>query len=146
MQNHCARETRKKTQLGTSRKTWLFLGLVMHHYQCQNEYISATASERIKDTLEFPPNNFPMPQLSSTDILIMAANDMSDALKNPHPDLPFAHIGYATIEALTKLAEIFKNKFQKVQTPGLPNAPAKAAENTVPAEVSHPNLDSPVHH
>jgi hypothetical protein len=49
-------------------------------------------------------------------------------IKNPHPEGPFAQIGDDTIEALTKLAETFKNKFQKVQNPGLSNAPAKAAE------------------
>jgi hypothetical protein len=67
-------------------------------------YIAATASERIVDTLECFPNNFPMPQLSSTDRLIMAANDISNALKNPHPEVPFSHIGDATIAALTTLA------------------------------------------
>jgi hypothetical protein len=75
----------------------------------------------------------------------MAAKEMSNALKNPHPEVPFAHIGNDTIVALTKLAEIFKNKFQKVQTQGLPNAPAKAVEHTIPAELSHPILASPVH-
>jgi hypothetical protein len=74
----------------------------------------------------------------------MAANDISNALKNPPPQVPFAQIGDDTIEVLTKLAEIFKNKFQKVQTPGLANAPAKAAENKIPADVSHPILTSPV--
>jgi hypothetical protein len=83
----------------------------MHHYRCQNVYISATASERILDSLELFPHNFPMPQLSSTDILIMAANYMSNVLKNPHPEVPFAQIGDDTKEVLTKLAEIFKNKF-----------------------------------
>jgi hypothetical protein len=107
-------------------------------------YISATASKRIVDTLEIFPHNFPMPQLSSTDRLIMAANKISNALKNPHPEVPFAHIGDDTIEALTKLEEIFKNKFQKVQTPGLPNEPANASENKIPAEFSHPILASPV--
>jgi hypothetical protein len=121
-----------------------YLGPAMHHYRCQNVYISATASERIVDTLEFFPHNLPMPQLSSTDRLIMVANDMSNALKNPHPEVPFAHIGDDTIEALTTLAEIFKNKFQKVQTPGLSNAPAKAAKNKIPAKLSHPILTSPV--
>jgi hypothetical protein len=53
----------------------------MHHYQCQNVYMAATASERIVDTLEFPPHNLPMPQLSSTDRLIMAGKDISNALK-----------------------------------------------------------------
>jgi hypothetical protein len=74
----------------------------------------------------------------------MAANNMSNELKNPYPEVPFAHIGDDTIDALTKLAEFFKNKFQKVQTPGLSNAPAKAAENKIPAELSYPILTSPV--
>jgi hypothetical protein len=61
------------------------LGPAMHHYRCQNLYIAATASERIVGTLEFFPHNFPMPQLSSTERLIMAANDMSNALKKSSP-------------------------------------------------------------
>jgi hypothetical protein len=116
----------------------------MHHYRCQNVYISATASECIVDTLEFFPHNSPIPQLSSTDRLVMAANDMSNALKNPHPEVPFAQVVDDTISALTKLAEIFKNKFQKVQAPGLSNAPAKAAENKRPAVLFEPILNSPM--
>jgi hypothetical protein len=133
------------------RRTWAphgqhgySLGPAMHHYRCQHIYIAATASERIVDTLEFPPHNFPMPQLSSTYRLIMAANDMSNALKNPHPEVPFSHIGDDTIAALTTLAEIFKNNFQKVPILGLPNAPAKAPERTIPAELSNPILASPM--
>jgi hypothetical protein len=65
------------------------LGPVMHHYRCQNVYISSTASEQIVDTLEFFPHNYQMPQLSSTDILIKAAKDITDALQNPHPAVQF---------------------------------------------------------
>jgi hypothetical protein len=50
------------------RRTWApngqhgySLGLAMHHYRCQNVYISTTASERIVDTLEFFPHNYKMP-------------------------------------------------------------------------------------
>jgi hypothetical protein len=96
-----------------NRRTWAphgqhgySLGPPMHNYRCQNVYISATASERTVDTLEFFPHNSPMSQLSSTDRLIMAANDMTNALKNPHPAVPFAKIGDYTIAALTQLAEI----------------------------------------
>jgi hypothetical protein len=106
------------------RRTWAphgqhgySLGPAMHHYICQNMYISATASERIVDTLEFFPHNSPMQQLSSTDRLIIAANDMTNALKNTHPEVPFAKFGDDTIAALTQLAEIFKNKFQTVKAP-----------------------------
>jgi hypothetical protein len=116
------------------RRTWAphgqhgySLGPAMHHYICQNVYISATASERTVDTLEFFPHNSPMPQLSSTDRFIMAANDMTNALKNPHPEVAFVKVGDDTIEALTQLAEIFKNKLQKVKPPVLSNSPIKAA-------------------
>jgi hypothetical protein len=68
------------------RRTWsphgkhgYSLGPAMHYYQCQSVYIAAMASERIINTPELFPRNFPMPQLSSTDILIMAANNMSKA-------------------------------------------------------------------
>jgi hypothetical protein len=133
------------------RRTWAphgqhgySLGPAMHHYRCQNVYISATASEGIVDTLDFFPRNFQMPLLSSTDRLIMAANDMSNALKNPHSEVPFSHIGDDTITALTTLAEIFKNKFQKVHIPELPTAPAKVAQRTFPAEPSNTILASPM--
>jgi hypothetical protein len=53
------------------RRTWVphgqrgySVGPAMHHYRCQNVYISSTASERIVDTLEFFPHNYQMPQLS----------------------------------------------------------------------------------
>jgi hypothetical protein len=100
----------------------------MHHYRCQNVYISATASEHILDTLEFFPYNSPMPQLSSTDKLIMAANDTTNALKTHHPDVPFVHVGDDTIAALPQLAEIFKNKFRKLKSPELYPSPIKAAK------------------
>jgi hypothetical protein len=82
------------------RRTWApqgkhgySLGTSMHHYQCRNVYIAATASERIVETLGFSPNNFPMSQLSSTDILIMASNKKSNALQNLHPEVLFLHRG-----------------------------------------------------
>jgi hypothetical protein len=53
-----------------------------------------------------------MPQYSSADILIMAANDMSNTLKQPHHEVPFAHFMDNTITSLAQLAEIFKNKFK----------------------------------
>jgi hypothetical protein len=99
------------------RRTWAphgqhdySLGPAMHHYRCQNVYISATASECIVDTLEFFPQNYQIPQLLSTDRFIMAAKDMTDALQNPHLTVSFAHVGDDNTSALTELATIFKLK------------------------------------
>jgi hypothetical protein len=133
------------------RRTWAphgqhgySLGPAMHHYRCQNVYISTTASERIVDTLGFFPHNYQMPQLSSTDRLLMAAKDMTDALQNPHPAVPFASVGFDTIAALTDLAAIFKLKLQQAPSPATQTLPPKVVSR--PSIVPPPNqiLNSPM--
>jgi hypothetical protein len=98
----------------------------MHHYRCQNVYISSTASERIVDTLELFPHNYQMPQLSSNDRLLMAAKYITDALQNPHLDVPFASVGEDTISALADLAAIFKLKLQQTPSPTPQAIPIKS--------------------
>jgi hypothetical protein len=133
------------------RRTWAphgkhgySLGPAMHHYRCQNVYISSTASECIVDTLEFFPHNYRMPQLSSTDRLIMAAKDMTDALQIPHPEVPFTHVRDDTISALTELATIFKLKLRQTPPPTLSAAPPTVKLRTCLAESSNPILASPM--
>jgi hypothetical protein len=133
------------------RRTWAphgqhgySLGPAMHHYRCQNVYISSTASERIVDTLEFFPHNYQMPQLSSTDRFIMAAKDTTDDLKNPHPVVPFARVGYDTISALAELAAIFKLKLRQTPPPTPPAAPPKVTQCPCLSVSSNTILASPM--
>jgi hypothetical protein len=116
----------------------------MHHYRYQNVYISATASERIVDTLKSPPHNYQMPQLSSTDILRMAAKDMTDDLQKNYPKVPFAHVGDDTISALTELANIFKFKLRQTQSPTLPAAPPTVNLRPCLAETSPSIIAAPM--
>jgi hypothetical protein len=133
------------------RRTWAphgqhgySLGPAMHHYRCQNVYISSTASECIVDTIEFFTHNYQIPQLSSTDRLIMAAKDVTDDLQNPHPEVPFARVGDDTISALAELAAIFKLKLRQTQTPMLPATPPTVTQRTCLAESSNPILAFPM--
>jgi hypothetical protein len=105
------------------------LGPTMKQYRCQNVYITATASDNIFNTLERLPHNSPMPQLLSTDRILMAAQDMTDALKHPHQDVPFATIGDETISALATLAEFFTRKFKKLEATNGPPSLQKTATN-----------------
>jgi hypothetical protein len=116
----------------------------MHHYRCQNVYISTTASKRIVDTLELFPHNYQMPQLSSTDRLLMAAKDMTDDLQNPHPEVPFASVGDDTIAALAGLAAIFKLKLRQTPSPATQAAPAKVVQRRSLAPTSNEILNSPM--
>jgi hypothetical protein len=116
----------------------------MQHYQCQNVYITATASERIVDTLEFPPHKSSMPQMSSPDRILMSAKDMADALKKPPPDVPFATIEDDTTSALATLAEILNKKFKKAEAQNSQPAPQEAAANKQPAPQAQPIITSPI--
>jgi hypothetical protein len=133
------------------RRTWAphrqhgySLGPAMHHYRCQNVYISAMESERIVDTLEFFPLNYQKPQLSSTDRLLVTAKDMMDALQNLHPEVPFASVGDVTILALTDLEAIFKLKIQQTPSPAPQAAPAKIVQRPSLAPSSAQILNSPM--
>jgi hypothetical protein len=60
----------------------------------------------------------------------MAAKYMTDAIQNPHPEVPFTHVADDTVSALTELAEIFKLKLLKNQPPTLPAAPPRVNPGT----------------
>jgi hypothetical protein len=116
------------------------LGPAMHHYRCQNVYILTMASERIVDTLELSPHNYQMPQLPSTDRLLMAAKDMTDAFQNPHPQVPFSSVKDDTVKALADLAEIFNHSMTKhhsLTKPNLALAHARQAANEITNDNSH---------
>jgi hypothetical protein len=116
----------------------------MHHYRCQNVNILFTASERIMDTLKLFPHNYKMPQLSSTDRLLMTAKDMTDALQNPHPEVQFASVRDDTISALADLAAIFKLKLRQTPSPTPQAVPPTVFQRPCLAESSDQIVNSPM--
>jgi hypothetical protein len=76
----------------------------------------------------------------------MASNDMINALKHPHHEVPLTHVGDDTITALTQMVEIFKNKFLKLKSPELSHFPTKAAENKITSALTQPILNYPMQH
>jgi hypothetical protein len=74
----------------------------------------------------------------------MAANDMTDALQNPHPKVPFATVGDDTISDLTDLAVIFKLKLQQTPSPAPQPAPPTVFPHPSLAPSSNQILNSPM--
>ena len=98
------------------RRTWAphgiegwYLGPAMEHYRCYRVYASKTGGERISDTIEFFPQDIPMPGKSSTDRAIIAAEELTNALKDGHFNSPVNKIGNNTLAALKSLSNIFNN-------------------------------------
>jgi hypothetical protein len=69
--------------------------------------------------------SWPMPQMSSSDRILMAAQDTTDALTHPHQDVPFATIVDDTITSLATLLEIFTKKFRKPEANNVPLSPQR---------------------
>jgi hypothetical protein len=79
-----------------------------------------------------------------TDRLLIAAKDMTDALQNPHPEVPFARVGDDTISALTDLAAIFKLKLRQPLSPATQASPAKVVPHPSLIPSSTQILNSPI--
>ena len=79
----------------------------MEHYRYNKAYATKTRVERVVDTVEFYPQDSPMPKESSTDMTIKAAAELTYALQNPTSASPFHQFGDETLRALEKLGEIF---------------------------------------
>jgi hypothetical protein len=84
--------------------------------------------------------------MSSSGRILMAAQDMTDALKHPHPDVPFATIGYDTITALATLSEIFTRKFAKLEANNVPPSPQENVSNKRQGSELQPVITSQIKH
>jgi hypothetical protein len=69
---------------------------------------------------------------------------MTDALQNPHPEVPFASVGDDTISALADLAAIFKLRLRQTPSPTPQAVPPTVFQRPCLAESSHQILNSPL--
>jgi hypothetical protein len=74
----------------------------------------------------------------------MAAKYMTDALHNPHPEVPCARVGDDTISALAELAAIFKLKLRQTLSPTPQAAPPTVIQRPCLAGSSNQILNSPI--
>ena len=69
-------------------KGW-YIGGAQKHYQCWTIYVTKTSSERVSDTVEFSPQQCQLPSLSSKSLATKETTELTYALKNLLPALPF---------------------------------------------------------
>jgi hypothetical protein len=79
-----------------------YVGPAMEHYFAHRVYCSTTGHERISDTIDFFPKHCKVPGLSSADAATIAAFDLSNALQNPTPIIPFNQPGMDRMQEIKK--------------------------------------------
>jgi hypothetical protein len=97
----------RKTGAPHGEYEW-YIGPAMYHYRCYRVWMTGTNKTIIVDTLELFPQHVKMPNLSTSELAIQAARELTFSLRNPSPAAPFAHIGHEQHAALQRLATIFK--------------------------------------
>ena len=116
----------KSSQRGTwaphGQLGW-YIGAVPEHYRCCQIYIQKTQDTCICDTVEFFPTHCKMPNVTSHDAVIYAANDLITALTTPQPTNSVLSICNDQLVALQKLATIFQCSIHKnpIADPGEPD-------------------------
>jgi hypothetical protein len=85
----------------------------MEHYRAYRVYCSTTGHGRISDTVEFFPKHCKVPGLSSADAATIAELDLTNALANPTPTIPFKQPGTDRMQEIKKLAAIFESMAPK---------------------------------
>jgi hypothetical protein len=117
--------------------------------------MAATNRTRIVDTVEFSPQHVKNPHLSSQEMAIQAARELTFALRNPATAAPFARLGYQQHEALAEFANIFKEiaapelsnevimtTTTSVQKP-IPSIPHTEVPCSIPSLLKHPRFTPP---
>jgi hypothetical protein len=96
------------------RRTWAphgqdgwYIGPALEHYRCYTVCITKTRSNRIVETVDFFPHKFTLPFPSSHDLATQATADLTHALLNLQPTVPFYQVGDEQAITLRIFANIF---------------------------------------
>jgi hypothetical protein len=114
----------RRTRAPPGKYGW-YISPALEHYRCYTVYINKTRSERVVDTVEFPPTEVQLPFQSTRDLATEAAKQLTYTLSNPQLAGPFAQVCDDQLIALNKLVAIFEGALpthkQRTATPLLDN-------------------------
>ena len=124
-------------------------GPALEHYRCYRFFVPTTGGTRICATAQFPPIGSSTPSLSSTEQILVAANDLMDAIKQPSP-LFSTYAKTDHLSALKKIATIFKQAVstpiinQNQPSPHVPIAPHSILQSSYANTWSYPHMCHPI--
>ena len=98
-----------------------YLGPALNHYRCYRTYVTNTKGTRVSDTVEFLPRKYNIPQLSSQEVALIAARELTHALQHPLPKGPL-QVSDPHLAAIRQLSTIFTSACQP-QQPTVRTAP-----------------------
>ena len=113
------------------------IGPAMDSYCCYEIWATETRAPRIVDTVEWFPKHVTMPTASSTDLVLAAAHDLTQALLNPTANSPLAPLTDSEVHQLQVLDQVLLNrvpKEHKATVPLVNQVPTEPTATTPPVE------------
>ena len=142
----------QRKSFGTHGTPAFYTGPALEHYRCYKFFVPSTGGTRICATAQFFPTNVATPLATPADNLLLAANRLVLALKQPVLSLT-QNISRNHLSALEKLSNIFTNTIRiepseisttyETETSSVPeqsrNSPNKTQTNQTTPPVSKTN-------
>jgi hypothetical protein len=125
--------SRRRTWAPHGQDGW-YIGPALEHYRCYRVYVNKTRGERIDETVEFFPEEFQLPFLSTQERATQTDKELTHALLNPQPAGPFCQVGDEQTLALKRLAAIFDGATQSRKSKLL-IPPTETVSNDAPLRV-----------
>ena len=100
----------------------LYFVPAVHHYRCYTCYNIDTGGETTPDTIDFFTGFMKIPNYSTRDMAIQAAEDLAKALQTPRPESPF-QVGDAQLKAIRGLSQIFDAETKIPNRDAFPSPP-----------------------
>ena len=99
----CFVDTDDRTSWGPNSIDSWYIGTSDKHYRCYDVFAKHTKAVRTTDTIKFMHKWITSPTVQAADIVVAAAERLTDALQNNIPDC----LGESSLEELERLADIF---------------------------------------
>ena len=99
----CFVDTDDRTSWGPNSIDSWYIGTSDKHYRCYDVFAKHTKAVRTTDTIKFMHKWITSPSVQAADVVVAAAERLTDALQNNIPDC----LGESSLEELERLANIF---------------------------------------
>jgi hypothetical protein len=101
--------SRRRTSAPHGQDGW-YIGPALEHYRCYTVYINKTRGEHVVETVDFFPEKFKLPFLSTQEQATQAAKELTHAILHPQPAGQFFKVGDDQTLALKHFDDIFEGR------------------------------------
>lgn len=120
----------ERASFGYRGEIGFVVGPAPEHYRCLRVYVPKTNDIRISDTLEFFPEGYEAPVMSSAERATMALHDLAAALRDKSTTIPLEFLGSPEMQALKQIGDMLAAMTKAAAKPTQQPSSAESSRTT----------------